>query len=88
MNNYLGSFSGLAEKDTISLKIEDITEVKSMLATRMKAYNKKLIKQGIEQGTKQTEKTVVLNMQNHGYTAEEIAELTGLSVDEIREFIQ
>ena len=92
LNNYLGSLSGLAEKDTISLKIENVMEVRSMLATRMKAYNKKLIEQGIKQGfekgTEQTEKRVVLNMQSHGFAAEEIAELTGLSIDEIRKFLQ
>jgi predicted transposase/invertase (TIGR01784 family) len=86
-NNYLSYLSGLAERDTISLKIEDIMEVRSMLATRMKAYNRKLIEQGIEQGIEREKRTIVLNMDNQGLPPDKIAELTGLGIDEVRKLL-
>ncbi|MBN1649271.1 MAG: Rpn family recombination-promoting nuclease/putative transposase [Spirochaetales bacterium] len=82
-NNYLSSLSGLAEKDTISLKIEDVTEVRPMLATKMQAYNKKLIKQGIEQ----EKRVIILNMDNQGFPVEKIAEITDITVNEVRRYL-
>jgi predicted transposase/invertase (TIGR01784 family) len=88
LNNYLGSLSGRTGKDTISLKIEDVMEVKSMFATRMKAYGKKLIEQGIEQGVEQEKRTIILNMDQQGLVPEKIAELTGLGIDEVRKYLE
>ena len=45
------------------------------------------IEQGIQEGTLETKKEIVLNMYNKKYDIETIAEITNLSLDEVNEII-
>ena len=63
-----------------------------MLATKMKAYNRKLIEQGIEQGfekgIEQEKRTIITKMHNQHFPLEKMAELTDLTVDEVRKYLE
>jgi predicted transposase/invertase (TIGR01784 family) len=53
----------------------------------IKEGRKKGIKEGIEKGRKKQQKIMVCNMREKGYSADKIAELTGLSISEIEKYL-
>ena len=56
-----------------------LTKIMTLYEQMQYEYNK-----GLEQGVKQGEKKIISSMLNNGMTAEKIAEITGVSVEEIK----
>lgn len=56
-----------------------LTKIMTLYEQMQYEYNK-----GLEQGVKQGEKKIISSMLNKGMTAEKIAEITGVSVEEIK----
>ena len=61
-------------------KLNQLTEVKSMLAQ----IAEKIEARGMQQGMQQKAKEAALKMKQKGFSEEDIAEITGLSMEEIR----
>ena len=75
VNSYL-SYLGNDDKEEIQDKIEDLQGVKTMFETRLKEYGGKL--------KKERNKEIAIKMLNKNYPIEEISEMTGLSIGEIK----
>ncbi|WP_319562674.1 Rpn family recombination-promoting nuclease/putative transposase [Marispirochaeta sp.] len=74
LNDYLYKIDQ-ETRDPIIEKISTITEAKTMLQTKIRAYEKKLIEQGIEQEAIETAKRMLVK----DFSVSDICELTGLS---------
>lgn len=85
LNNYLSAIDGFSEKDFISRKVENVMEVKTMFATKMKEYEKKLLEQGIEQGIEQERRNSVNRLKNKGFSNKEISEILDILVEDIED---
>jgi len=84
--NWLKNIFG-AQKEIIEY-IDNMQEEKTMLATTVKKYEEKLLQQGMQQGMQQgisaTRSDVVKRMLSKDFPIEQIAELTGATVEEIQ----
>ena len=78
LNNYLYRIDQ-ETKDPIIERISTITEAKTMLQTKIREYEQKLIEQGIEQGIEQEAIQTAKRMPAKGFSVSDICELTGLS---------
>jgi predicted transposase/invertase (TIGR01784 family) len=90
-NNYLFHLNSNIDKESISLKLETLTEVKAMFATKLKEHDEKILEQGIEQGIEQGlskgayNKAIetALNLKKLGISVDIITKATGLTKTEI-----
>lgn len=98
-NNYLFHLNSNIDKESISLKLETLTEVKAMFATKLKEHDEKILEQGIEQGIeKGIEQGIeqglskgaynkaietALNLKKLGISVDIITKATGLTKTEI-----
>jgi predicted transposase/invertase (TIGR01784 family) len=85
LNNY---FASLGVERIIDIEqISDITEVKGMLATRLKEYGRRLKEEGREEGREEererSRRETALKMKEKGFSIEQIIEITGLSSEEV-----
>ena len=90
-NNYLFHLNSNINKESLSLKMETLTEVKAMFATKLKEYEEKILEQGIEKGIEQGEylkaMETALNLKKLGVSVDIIIEATGLSKEKIEKLL-
>ncbi|PLT52178.1 hypothetical protein CDL18_15415, partial [Mediterraneibacter gnavus] len=65
-------------------------EVISMVLTsfNQKAYEKDLYEEGVEEGINLGQKEIVLHMLHSGNSPEQIAQLTGIDVEVVKQWIE
>jgi predicted transposase/invertase (TIGR01784 family) len=56
-----------------------------MFATKLEAYRKQLIEEGLEEGREQTRRETAVRLLRRGDTPEDVADITGLSVDTVNQ---
>ena len=80
-NGYLQNLSNPGALDTgaLTTKIQSVMEVKNMFATKLKEHDEKLRQDGRQEERIEAAR----RMKTKGYTAADIAEITGLGVEEI-----
>ena len=84
-NNYLSGLKSNFDKESISIKLESLTEVKSMFATKLKEHDEKLIEQGVEQGIEQGIEETAVKMLEADADISFISKITGLSREKLIE---
>jgi predicted transposase/invertase (TIGR01784 family) len=65
-------------------RIKELTEVKSMLTQIAEQIEARGVQQGMQQGMQQKARENALKMKEKGYSVEDIADITGLTVEEIQ----
>ncbi|HEX2956911.1 MAG TPA: Rpn family recombination-promoting nuclease/putative transposase [Chitinispirillaceae bacterium] len=73
----------LPENSKTIQRIEDLTEVKSMLETNTKNWEKAVFEKGIEKGIEKRDSELVLKMAQNGMSNSDIRKITGLSLQKI-----
>lgn len=95
-DNYLSGLNEIADKKTVTRKIEDFMEAKTMFATKLKEYEEKLLEQGraegiaegIAEGQRKGIEEGLLEsarkLKNNGMPNEEISRILEISIEEIK----
>ena len=85
INDYLGNRT---DRQEIMHPIKSITEVKSMLAASLERYEKKLLKEGREEGREEALDMSILNMKGKGLSASKIADLLNISMERVEKTLK
>ncbi len=81
--NRIYQINKLPANSKIIRRIEDLTEVKSMLETNTKNWEKAVFEKGIEKGIEKTQIEIVEKMANSGISNAEIRKITGMPLKKI-----